>query len=200
MRRSAPQLGAGLFSIVMMASSLSIAQPISIQLARDTPAEQQAKVPLERLLKRYDTAKYTFTQSVIIQERAIPHSHPVLTLNTRHLGQDDETLSTYLHEPIHWFLDERQQQTRAAEDELTKLYPNPPVGGDDGAQDLESDYLHLIVCELEREADLQPLGPERTESVMRFWANDHYKWIYRTVSADYQKIQTVIRKHNLEIL
>ena len=35
---------------------------------------------------------------------------------------------------------------------------------------------------------------------MRFWATDHYKWIYRTVIADHDKIQEVIKTHSLEIL
>jgi hypothetical protein len=56
---------------------------------------------------------------------------------------------------------------------LKKLHPDPPVGGAEGPHDLESDYLHLIVCELEREADRQPLGSERAEAVMRFWATHH---------------------------
>ena len=64
---------------------------------------------------------------------------------------------------------------------------------------MESDYLHLIVCELEREADLELLGSDRTEAVMRFWATAHYKWIYRTVITDHDKIQEVIKKHSLEI-
>ena len=82
---------------------------------------------------------------------------------------------------------------------MKKLYPDPPVGGDEGDHDLESDYLHLIVCELEREADLQLLSSERTEAVTRFWA-PHYKRIYRTVIADHDKIQNVIKTHSLEIL
>lgn len=48
----------------------------------------------ERILASYDLRRYTFTYQVIIDEKAIPHSHPVLTLHTRHLGSDEQLLST----------------------------------------------------------------------------------------------------------
>jgi hypothetical protein len=79
------------------------------------------------------------------------------------------------------------------------MYTNPPVGGKEGSHDLQSDYVHLIVCELEREADLKFLGPARTDAVMQFWTTDHYTWIYTIVLADHSKIQAVIQRHNLEI-
>ena len=189
----------GALGVVFANASFLMAQSVSIQTAHDSLEEQQAKAQLERLLMRYDTTKYTFTSRVVIEYHAVPHSDPVLTLNTRHSQQDDEALSTYLHEQIYWFLDAREGQAKAAEEDLKKLYPDPPVGGDEGAHDLESDYLHLIVCELEREADLELLGSDRTEAVMRFWATDHYKSIYRTVIAVHDKIQEVIKKHSLEI-
>lgn len=188
-----------ILSLLLFVAASSFASDISIQLAHNSDREQQAKAQLERLLGQYDTSKYTFTHTVIIEEHAIPHSHPVLTLNTRHLHEDDAALSAFLHEQIHWFLAEHGTQTDTAEQELKTWYATPPVGAPEGAQDVASDYLHLIVCELEREADLSLLGPERTEAVMRFWADDHYKWVYKTVIADHTRIQALIRRHNLEI-
>ena len=188
-----------ILSLCVMALPLALAKDVTVQLAHNSAREQQAKAQLERLLGQYDVSKYIFTNTVIIEDRAIPHSHPVLTLNTRHLDDDDAALSTFVHEQIHWFLEARPQQTEAAEKELKNWYPNPPVGPPDGARDLESDYLHLIVCELEREADLKLLGPERTQAVMSFWAGDHYKWVYKTVMTDHEKIRALIQKHNLEI-
>jgi len=49
----------------------------------------------ERILASYDLSRYTFTYQVIIDEKAIPHSHPVLTLHTRHLGSDEQFLSKF---------------------------------------------------------------------------------------------------------
>jgi hypothetical protein len=187
------QTSIAVLSLCVLVAPFAVAKDVTIQLAHNSAREQQAKAQLERLLGQYDVSKYIFTE--IIEDRAIPHSHPVLTLNTRHLNDDDAALSTFLHEQIHWFLEARPQQT----EELKAWYPNPPVGPPDGAQDLESDYLHLIVCELEREADLKLLGAERPQAVMSFWAGDHYKWVYKTVIADHERIQALIQRHNLEI-
>jgi hypothetical protein len=51
---------------------------------------------LERLLKQYDLSKWIFTRKVIIDQGEIPHSHPVLTLHTRHLGKRRRP-SVYVH-------------------------------------------------------------------------------------------------------
>ena len=42
-----------------------------------------------RLLRTYDLSPWFFTNVIVIDEKAVPHSHPVLTLYTRH-GRDDE--------------------------------------------------------------------------------------------------------------
>jgi hypothetical protein len=178
---------------------LLFGQSIDIQLAHDSPAEQQTKTQLERLLNQYDTSKYTFTRSIVIDDSAIPHSDPVLTLHTRHLQQDDELLSTYVHEQLHWYLDSKKQQTNTAEKELRALYPNPPMGGKEGARTVQSDYLHLIVCKLEWDADRQLLGDERAQAVMNFWARDHYMWVYQTVLADPDKIEAIIKHNSLDL-
>jgi hypothetical protein len=136
---------------------------------------------------------------VVVDEKSIPHSHPVLTLHTRDLGSDDLLLSTYVHEQFRWFLSGHQEQTDAAENELRKLYPKVPVGYPEGANDEESSYLHLIDCYLEMIADRDLMGAERTAKVVTFWSGDHYTWIYKTEMQDEGKIAIVVKAHGLEI-
>jgi hypothetical protein len=121
----------------------------------------------------------------------------VLTLHTRHLKQDHELLSTYLHEQLHRFLVRHPAETKAAEQDLAKLYPNVPVGYPESANDTESTYLHLLVCRLEEQADRAVLGDQRTAEVMQFWASDHYRWVYRTVLADRAKIDEILTRLGL---
>jgi hypothetical protein len=66
-----------------------------------TDAECRTQEQLERLLASYDLGKYTFTRSVVVDEKSIPCVHPVSTLHSRHLGQNDLLLSTYVHEQLH---------------------------------------------------------------------------------------------------
>lgn len=180
-------------------AAVSVAQSITINLAHGTDNEQQTKAQLQRLLTTYNLNKYTFTANVIIDEKAIPHSHPVLTLHTRHLNSDDQLLSTYVHEQLHWYLATHQDQTDAAENDLRKIYPKVPVGYPDGANDEGSTYLHLIDCYLEMQADRDLMGRERALAVMEFWAGDHYRWVYKTVMNDESIIAGVIGKEHLRI-
>jgi hypothetical protein len=171
--------------------------PLNIRSAHNSAPELATKAQLEHLVAANDLRQWTFTHEIVIDEKSIPHSHPVLTLHTRHLKQDDELLSTYLHEQLHWFLERRPNETKAAEQDLMKLYPNVPVGYPEGANDTESTYLHLLVCRLEQQADRTVLGDERTAEVMQFWAGDHYRWVYRTVLADAPKIDEILKRHGL---
>jgi hypothetical protein len=183
----------------MLVVAVFSASQIDIQLKHSAESEEKTKAQLERLLKTYDLSKWTFTDKVMIDYQSIPHSHPVLTLHTRHLSSDDQLLSTYVHEQLHWWLDAKFDQTKKAEDDLRKLYPKVPVGYPEGAQDEESTYLHLIDCYLEMQADRALLGKERTTELMKFWSGDHYRWVYRTVVEDETKIAEVVKKNNLEV-
>jgi len=61
----------------------SFGQSIKIDLAKGTDREQQTKTRLEQVIASYDLRKYPFTREVMIEERAINHAFPKLTLNAR---------------------------------------------------------------------------------------------------------------------
>lgn len=184
--------------IVLLLSNPSRAQSnIDIALKQGGKEEEQTKAQLQRLLKTYDVAKWTFTKSVLIDEKAIPHSHPVLTLSTRHIKDDELLLSTFVHEQIHWFLTQNLKSTEEAKKELRGLFPKAPISFPEGATDEESTYLHLIVIYLEYRADRELLGELKARQVMEFWANDHYTWIYKTVLERARDIGNIVFKHKL---
>ena len=170
---------------------------IEIALTAGGKEEQQTKAQLQRLLQTYDLAKWIFTKSIVIDEKSIPHSHPVLTLSTRHLRDDELLLSTFVHEQIHWFLSQNHKITEQAKKDLRSLFPNVPVNSPEGAMDEESTYLHLIVIYLEYRADREILGELKARQVMEFWANDHYTWIYKTVLERPRDIGNIVFKHKL---
>ena len=50
-----------------------------------------------------------FTRRILIDRDArIPHSHPVLTLNTDYPDGDSDLVSALVHEQFHWFVLEDQ--------------------------------------------------------------------------------------------
>jgi hypothetical protein len=184
--------------IFLLLSITSFAQDkIEIALKSGTPREVQTKEQLQRLLKTYDLSKWIFTRSILIDEKAIPHSHPVLTLHTRHLKDDDLLLSTFVHEQLHWFLVQNDQETKEAMKDLRTTFPKVPVGFPDGAENEESTYLHLLVNYLEYRADRELLGELRARQVFEFWASDHYRWVYKTVLERTRDIGDIAFRHKI---
>ena len=188
-------------SVTVLACVLAVAVrgqgAIEISLKHDSRPETQTKEQLQRLLTTYDLSRYIFTRSLIIDEREIPHSHPVLTLHARHLKDDDLLLSTFVHEQLHWFVAQKDKEQAAAIQELRVAFPNAPAGFPEGAADQESSYLHLLVCYLEQRAVIELLGELRARQIMTFWAGDHYRWVYRMVLERGDDIGRVMAKHAL---
>ena len=80
---------------LVLCALLWAARPtVTINLAQGTDRERQTKALLEQVLESYDLSQYTFTRQVVIEERAINHAFPVLTLNVRFAQSADELLSS----------------------------------------------------------------------------------------------------------
>ncbi len=189
------------FVLIFFSACLAHAQAdVEISLKANTEKEQQKKIQLERLLKQYNLSKWIFTSSVLIDEQTrIPHSHPVLTLNTNQLDDDLATLSTFIHEQIHWFEEANPKQRDKAIEELKTLYPDAPGGPPEGARDRYSTYLHLIVCYLEYQGMKELVGNEKAKQVIEVSSKRFYKWIYRTVLSDESRIKAVLDKQGIKI-
>lgn len=161
--------------------------------------ELQTLALLKALRAAHNLENWEFTDKVHIDKTSIPHSHPVLTLHARHghKSQKDRLLSTYLHEQIHWLVDENIESTKVAIASLKKLFPEVPVGYPEGARNKHSTYLHLIVCYLELTALADYLSEERVTAVLKFWQNDHYTWVYRQVELHRDTIANAMQNSGL---
>ena len=169
---------------------------IDIQTSHHSPRELQEKVELEQLLKKYDVSKYTFTRAVVIEERAMNHAFPTLTLNVHFFGSDDELLSSFLHEQLHWDLAQHRLAMEDAVRRLKQMYPHAPVGPE-GADTEYSTYGHLVDCYLEIQADRELIGPERTDRVIK--NKPWYTWIYKTILRDEDRIAALVKAEQLEM-
>jgi len=190
---------AGLFLILIPVQVVSAQDQITISLKTGDRFEVAAQEQLERILKSYNLSKWIFTKSVIIERGVIPHSHPVLTLNSRHLDNDLLQLSTFVHEQIHWHLVAKSREADQAIEELRGTYTTVPTEPPSGAGTQDSTYLHLLVNYLEYQAMKELVGTGKAKEVFEFWAKDHYTWIYKTLLADEDKIRLIVDKHKLQI-
>src|SRR5262245_64114018 len=170
---------------------------VEIELSHNTPGEQSEAERLRHLLGRFDVTPWLFTRRVLIDEKAIPHSHPVLTVGYGDHGDDNLLLSNFVHEQLHWWFAAHQQQTNAAMSELRERFPHLPVGAPDGAADEQSSYLHLLVIYLEYQADKSLLGDKQAADVMTFWKGDHYRALYKTVLESEDVVGRVVTSHGL---
>jgi hypothetical protein len=168
---------------------------VEITLHGRTQPEERARVQLHRILHRYDLTPWIYTSHVQIQEGVRAHSHPILTDNPNFLDDDTRQLSIFVHEQFHWYLVGEGEATEHAIEDLRRLYPEVPVGGDQGGRSEYSTYLHLLVGWLEWRAMVQLVGDEAARENYAGYRN--YRWIYRTVLDDEAAIGEVMNRQGL---
>ena len=142
-----------------------------------------------RLRKEFDLAPFEYCRKVRIAPLEIPYSHPEITLGT---WANDELalLAGYLHEQMHWYVTwyshVRMEQWGDILVDLHRRYPQVPARDPEGAPDEDSTYLHLVVNCLEIEVTSRFFDRERV--IAHAGALPYYRWIYRTVTDDWQPL------------
>ena len=170
--------------------------------------KERARQQLRRLLSQYELDPWIFTQRVKIEAGVEPHSHPILTLNTDFLDNDELQLSVFLHEQAHWFVSQSVPPRASKDDEevaviqeLRQMYPNAPV------PDYNA-YLHLVVAWVELDAMAELVGEQKArqllrEKVLRLVTeplsdvDKRYSWYNMRVLEDTEAIGKVLQKHEL---
>jgi len=166
---------------------------ITIALVNNTEREAQTRDQLLRLLDQYDLTGWQFTDHVQIAQGVMPHSHPVLTLNTRELADDHGLLAVYLHEQAHWYTLTRppgQAEVLAA---MRARYPDLPVALPQGCGSERSNEIHLLVCPLEYLSMVTLAGEETARRMVA--AYPFYMAIYAHVLRDAAEIRTLFARY-----
>ena len=172
-------------------------QVVWIGLANGLEAEAIMASELRNLMRRHVVEPWVLTRKVLIDKKQIPHSHPVLTIHTRHIGEELELLSTFIHEQLHWLEEEPWlEDFQAAMADLEELFPVVPSAEDGGARDEQSTYRHLLVCDMELQALTKLVG--RTAARETLARHTHYQWIYDKVLID-PRIREVALRHGFDV-
>ena len=191
--------GAMGLTLAMIVTAAAQTPQLHIKTKHGNALEEQRKEQIERLAREYNLKKFTITRDIVVEQGAMNHSAPVLTLNLRFLDNDDRALSAYVHEQAHWVLMERHRRDMGSlYDDLKRLFPNlpaePPQG--DGAE--RSTYIHVAVIMLEWQAMEELAGPERARKVMEFKQGDHYTAIYEAVLQNRTEVEKVLHRYNIK--
>jgi hypothetical protein len=144
----------------------------------------------EKVVERIKNLYYqhyvpTFTNEIVVEQGVVPHSHPVLTINTKH-SDDRRLLQTILHEQFHWYLDKHPEK-EAALDYLKSKYP------DDG--ETRSFWEHIIICFNTRNFIASILSPEDIK-----WAYEQfqpYPKMEKFIENNFSQIKDDLEKFNL---
>jgi hypothetical protein len=169
-------------------------------LATGSATERQTQVQLERLFTELPLDGWMITRAIRIEDRSIPHSHPILTLNARHRDNDGLFVATLVHEQMHWWLDRHSTGTQRAKDDLRRIYRSLPVGYPEGGSDEDSSYEHLLVIWLEMNGVKALLGERAARGVLDYWKADHYTALYTLVDQDMDKIGAIVKRRKLVFL
>ncbi|MEQ8530620.1 MAG: hypothetical protein RIB86_02130 [Imperialibacter sp.] len=187
-----------LFMFVLWHCGLLAQTPhVEITTKNDSDREKATAGLLREVLSEYDLSQWVFTRQVVIEQMAIPHSHPVLTLNTRSSDKTD-ILDTFVHEQLHWYVEKKPDAEKAAIEEFKKRYKEVPYQNAAGARDEYSTYLHLIVCYLEYRSMAMLIGENEAKQLM--WNQTHYTWIYNKVIEDTAYLSKVLRKNGFDLV
>lgn len=178
-------------------TSDAMRNPISlnITLHSGNDREKQTREQLLRILSQHRIDVWQFTPEVLIQSGVQPHSHPVLTINTRQLDDDDGCLGTFLHEQFHWFAEGNLPAIEAVIASLRDIWPEVPIGPPAGARSEFSSYLHLIICLWEYDGLRHLIGQERATAVIR--TRSYYTWIYQTILDHSNRIRRLLTRHQV---
>lgn len=184
-------------ALVSLALPLAAAaQSVVVETASGHPDEAAVAEKVRRLIDEHDLGAWMFTDRILIdRETRIPHSHPVLTLNTRYIDDELEILTNIIHENLHWFALEDQEALGAALAEMRGRYPDAPDGPPEGARDLRSTYLHLVVCSLEYAGLERKIG--REAAAERLLSKPYYTWVFRTVVEEAATLREILERHGL---
>ncbi|MGZ5280616.1 MAG: hypothetical protein ACXWC9_11760 [Pseudobdellovibrionaceae bacterium] len=186
-----------LLSFIVSIKAIGAIQKLEITLESGSGPEKTAKALIEDFAKKYDLLNYYFTGKIHIQSFVIPHSHPVLTLNTRTIKEPDRYLALFIHEQIHWFFDlnGRAEKTKVFIEKMKKQFPKVPSQQEGGAKDDESTYLHLGVCFYELEQLSKLIGKEKAEQT--FKTDEIYSWVRKQVLDKHDIIQSALTETGL---
>jgi hypothetical protein len=182
--------------------SFSAAMPDDSDISLDFTAVQRHAERVRAMLldarARFDLARFEYCKQVRIAPTEIPYSHPRITLNTW-VRDDLGLLSMYLHEQMHWYVTWYSHacapQWQKLFERLRERYPSVPAAETGGGNDEFSTYLHLLVNWLEIEAVSQFIDRDRAISHVR--ALHFYRWIYQTVTDDWEALGALYREQGL---
>ena len=136
-----------------------------------------------------------FTQNILVEKGAVPHSHPILTLGTK-VKDERSVLKTLVHEQFHWYAEEHPRYEECIAYLKTK-------NQDDGEHNKSGTYPnsyweHIIVCFNTRNYLKSILSTEELSWIYTQW--QAYPTLEKLIVDKYEEIESDLNKFNIILL
>lgn len=163
---------------------------MTISAKNETTEELETVKALEAVCEKYTIP--SFTDEVVVEKEAIPHSHPVLTLNTR---DTDERLllKKLVHEQFHWYAQEHPNY-HACIAYLKTKYENDGEHNKSGKHP-DSYWEHIIVCFNTRACLRRILPDEDIAWIYEQW--QPYPTLEKLIVERYEEVETDLQKFDI---
>jgi hypothetical protein len=166
---------------------------LNIASKNNNPRELEVVEVVRAICLKYDLP--AFTQTIVVEKGVIPHSHPILTLNTR-VTDERLILQTLVHEQLHWYVQEHPQYKECITYLKTKYQ-------DDGEHNKSGTYPdsyweHIIVCFNTRNYLKNILPKEDTGWIYEQW--QAYPTLEKLIVEKKSEIQADLGKFDIILL
>jgi hypothetical protein len=163
---------------------------INVVTKSDNSEEIVVAEIVEQLIARYDLP--IFTETVLIEKGVIPHSHPVLTLNTRN-KEPILVLDTFVHEQLHWFAQGNPQYQEAI-GYLKQYYEDNGEHNKSGTYP-NSFWEHIIVCFNTRDILNRLVSKEEIAYIYSQW--QAYPVTEKMIEEKFEHIREELKQFNM---
>jgi hypothetical protein len=171
------------------------ASGVDIRAAHGSDRENAACAALRAVLAEHDLRRWMFTDLVTIDETMRGGlSHPLTISPGLLVRRAALTLTTFLHEQLHWL---EGPGTDSASAEASTRWPDPPPLSAGGGTDPASTWLHMSTCALEYRSLSELLGPSAAAAELRQHAG--YSWIYGQILGSPDWFSGFLDRHGLRV-
>jgi hypothetical protein len=171
------------------------AEQVEVRCRQGTAGELAGATALRAVLAEHDLRRWMFTDLVLIDGSVSGGvSHPLTITPDLLVSRPASALTTFMHEQLHWL---ESPGLNAAISVARERWPDPPLRPAGGAHDVESTWLHLVVCALEYQSLTELLG--RQAATAELECHRGYSWIYYQILSDPRWFADFLAAHQLAV-
>lgn len=175
-----------------------------ISVNRNVQLSQQRIREVEKIisdiLKEYQNKIPIYTTYIEVQPGVVPHSHPYIVLNTKHVESRNPKivyLSLLIHEQLHWFTQTKKSQIIKLKEKNKHLLDNNLISQHLNFSDIDSFVEHIVVIWNEIDIMKQLVSKQDFNWLYFQYPRKRYRNMNRWIIKNFDKIKKELEKFDL---